>query len=563
MIKFSKKILALVLSLLMMFSFMAVSASAEGESTEPAETVTIQIPAPVCKFDQKTMTITIAKADNIAYGEGEDKYYYPVEFTAADDAAIALVPNADGSFVIENVELGTEYTITATLNDTKDDDVTVAGTASTTVVPTITVPGTKDICTFNEENRTIIVEKIDSIIVDGKELAAGVTIEPEASSQTLGDGTTMFLNLDYATKYTVKAYITPSADSETYYSEDNFEVTIKGQQEAPKTPVPTDRTSSSITIDASAGCEYTIDTTPAQTKKSEGNAAVVFEGLDPETKYTITAQKPAVEGYYASEKITISVMTKAAGITDIPVIVLEDKTNTSITVTAVKDAEYRLSTGTWQSSNVFTGLKAGTQYNIYTRYKFDAAKQDPSAISEALIVKTNTAENYEAAADKIAFSANNGAYANTEISFTVSGDGPADMNKAVYGDTRIIPVAYEVVYGEETIKEFSLFSGQKVSQSGSFIPAEKYAEKTVKVIVTFSKEELKGSDWVYAGEQFNKEFSVQVGRVDGPMTKITEFFEMIANFLLNTLPAFLVQAMQSDVWGALFAALGKLGGSIG
>ncbi|MEE1012684.1 MAG: hypothetical protein U0L11_11705, partial [Acutalibacteraceae bacterium] len=129
MIKFSKKILALVLSLLMMFSFMAVSASAEGEGTEPTETVTILIPSPVCTFDQKTMTITVAKAKDITYGEGEDKYNYPVEFTAADDEAIALVPNADGSFVIENVELGTEYTITATLNDTKDDDVTVAGTA--------------------------------------------------------------------------------------------------------------------------------------------------------------------------------------------------------------------------------------------------------------------------------------------------------------------------------------------------------------------------------------------------------------------------------------------------
>lgn len=563
MIKFSKKILALVLSLLMMFSFMAVSASAEGEGTEPAETVTIQIPSPVCTFDQKTMTITVAKAENIAYGEGEDKYYYPVEFTAADDEAIALVPNADGSFVIENVELGTEYTITATLNDTKDDDVTVAGTASTKVVPAITVPGTKDICTFNEENRNIIVEKIDNIIVGGAELTVGISIEPEASSQVLGDGTTMFLNLDYATKYTVKAYVTPSADSETYFSEDNFEVTIKGQQEAPKVPVPTAITANSITIDASTGCEYTIDTTPAQTKKSEGNAAIVFEGLEPGKKYTITAQKPAIEGYYASEKVTISVTTKLAGISEIPAIALEDKTNTSITVTAVENAEYKLNDGAWQNSNVFTGLKAGTQYNIYARFKFDAAKQDPSAVSEALVVKTNAVENYEADAKKVSFSANNGAYANTEISFTVSGDGPADMNKAVYGDTRIIPVAYEVVYGEETIKEFSLFSGQKVAQSGSFIPSDAYAEKTVKVIVTFSKEEFKGADWVYADEQFDKEFTVTVGRVDGPMTKVIEFFEMIANFLLNTVPAFITQAMQSDVWGALFEALGKLGGVMG
>lgn len=556
MIKFSKKMLALVLSLLMMFSFMAVSASAEGETTPESNVTTIQIPAPVITFEQETMSFFVEKPQNITY-PADSENYYPVEITVEPEAE--LIENADGSYIIESVELGTEYTVTATLVDATN---TVAGSASVTATPTITVPGTKDICTFNEENRTIIVEKIDTIIVDGKELAVGVTIEPEASSQTLGDGTTMFLNLDYATKYTVKAYVTPSADSETYYSEDNFEVTVKGQQEAPKTPVPTAITSTSITIDASAGCEYTIDTTPVQTKKSEGNATVVFENLEPETKYTITAQKPAVEGYYASEKVTISVTTKAAGITEIPAIALEDKTNTSITVTAVKDAEYKLNDGAWQNSNVFSGLKADTQYNIYTRFKFDAAKQDPSAISEALIVKTNAVENYEADADKITFSANNGAYANTEISFTVNGDGPENMHKAVYGDTRIIPTTYKVVYGETTIKEGS-FSGQKVSQSGSFTPANEYAEKTVKVIVTFSKEELKGTEWVTAGDSIEKEFSVQVGRVDGPMTKITEFFEMIANFLLNTVPAFLAQAMQSDVWGALFAALGKLGGAIG
>lgn len=558
MIKFSKKILALVLSMLMVFSFMAVSASAEGEGSTETTPVTIQIPDPVISFEQETMSYFVEKPQNIHYPE-DGETYYPVEITVEPEAE--LIKNEDGSYIIDGVELGTEYTVTATL---VDDTNTVAGSSSVKVTPAIKVPGTKDICTFNEENRTILVEKIDTIVVDGKELTVGVVIEPNASSQILGDGSTLFLNLDYATKYTVKAYVTPSADSETYYSEDNFEVEVKGQQEAPKSPVPTAITSTSITIDASAGCEYTIDTTPAQTKKSEGNAAVVFEDLEPETKYTIVAQKPAVEGYYASEKVTISVTTKASGITEIPAIALEDKSNTSITVTAVEGAEYKLNDGAWQNSNVFTGLKAGTQYNIYTRFKFDAAKQDPSAISDALIVKTNADVNYEADADKITFSANDGAYANTEISFTVSGDGPADMNKAVYGDTRIVPVSYKVVYGEETLKDVTAFANaSKVSNSGSFTPAEEYAEKSVKVIVTFAVEECKGSEWVTAGDAIEKEFTVQVGRVDGPMTKVTEFFETIANFLFNTLPAFLTQAMQSDVWDALFDALGKLGGAIG
>lgn len=562
MIKFSKKMLALVLSMLMIFSCMAVSASAEGEATEPdsgiTEATTVQIPDPVWVFEQETMSFFVEKPQNIHYPEDGDTYY-PVEITVEPEAE--LIKNEDGSYIIEGVELETEYTITASI---VDETNTVAGSASVKAVPTINVPGTADICTYDPTDRKITVEKIDNIVIGGAEYVVGVVIEPNVSSQILGDGTTMFFNLDYATKYTVKAYVAPSADSEIYYSKDNFEVEVMGQQEAPKTPVPTAITSTSITIDASAGCEYTIDTTPAQTKKSEGNAAVVFENLTAGTTYTITAQKPATEGFYASDKVTITVKTKLAGRTDIPAIALEDKTNSSITVTAVDDAEYKLNDGVWQSSNVFTGLTAGTQYNIYARYKFDAAKQDPSAISDALVVKTNAIANYEADADKITFSGTDGAYANTEFSFTVNGDGPADMNKAVYGDTRIVPVAYEVVCGEDTIKEFTVFSGNaKVSQKGTFTPAEAYAEKTVKVIVTFSKEEYKGEDWVYADEQFTKEFTVQVGRVDSPMTKVTEFFEMLANFLLNTLPAFLTQAMQSDVWNALFEALGKLGGAMG
>ena len=47
------------------------------------------------------------------------------------------------------------------------------------------------------------------------------------------------------------------------------------------------------------------------------------------------------------------------------------------------------------------------------------------------------------------------------------------------------------------------------------------------------------------------------------MTKITEFFEMIANFLFNTVPAFLAEAMKSDIWGRMLKLLGSLGGALG
>lgn len=567
MIKFSKRMLALIMSMLMIFSCMAVSASAEGETTEPesgaTETapVTVQIPAPVCEFDQETMTISVAKPENIAYGEGEDKVYYPVAITAAaGEEAVEAVKNEDGSYTISNVELEKEYTVTATI---VDDTNTVAGTKSTTVTPAITVPGTKDICEFNEENRTILVKKIDSIIIGGSKYAVGVVIEPNASSQLLGDGSTMFLNLEYGTKYTVKAYVVPSADSKTYYSTENFEVTVKKLQSKPVTPAPTAITSTSITISAEKGVEYTISGDSATYTLKDKETTIVFKGLKDNTPYTISAQKPASEGFYASEKSSITVTTKKVASTVVPKLTLVDKSNTSITVEAdVENVEYKINNGAWQNSGEFKNLSANTQYNIYARVKAEA-NQEESKVSEALIVKTNATANYVADENKIAFSCKDGQYANTKISFTVSGDGPADMNKAAFGDSRIVPVKYVVKFGEEEIGT-GTFTDGKVSQTGSFTPAEAYAEKSVTVKVTFETQKFKGTKWeTVAGKDIEKDYSVKIGRVDGAMTKVTEFFEMIANFLFNTVPAFLAEAMKSDIWGRMLKILGQLGGALG
>lgn len=583
MIKFSKRILALIMSMLMIFSCMAVSASAEGEGTEPdtgaTETtpVTIQIPAPVCKFDMATMTINVAKPDNIAYpAEGENKVFYPVELTAvAGEKAVTLAPNADGSFDICDVEFGTEYTVTAKLVDNEDDNVTVEGTASTKITPAITLPSIKDNCEFDAEKRTITVKEPSNVVIDGAEYIVGVMIQPEADSKILGNGDTVFSNLEYGKKYTVKGYVYLSAESDAIYTTENFEVTIDKQQSKPATPVPTAITSKSITIKAEKGVKYIIsdgENTPVYLE--DGKTAIEFKDLKPFTQYTITAQRPAMEGFYASEIVSISVKTKKAASTDVPKLSLVDKSNTSITVEAdIPNVEYKVNNGAWQASGVFKNLSADTQYTFYARVKFNATEQEESTVSAPLIVKTNATANYVADENKIAFSCKDGQYANTKISFTVTGDGPANMNNVVFGDTRIIPVSFVVKFGEDVIGE-GTFTDKKLSQTGSFTPAEAYAEKSVNVIVTFRQEKFKGTDadgnanWVAYGEKveditFDKTFSVKLGRVDGAMTKITEFFEMIANFLFNTVPAFLAEAMKSDIWGRMLKILGQLGGALG
>lgn len=560
MIKLSKKMLALIMSMLMIFSCMAVSASA-------ADTETVQISAPVCEFDMEAMEITVAKPENIHHGEN----YYPVDITIAPAEGVTKTVNADGSVVFSGVVLETEYTVTATLNDNVDDTVTVTGTASSAVTPTITVPGTKDICTYNDADRTITVSEIANVIIGGAAYAVVPVIEPSASNMTTADGKTMFYNLEYGTTYTVKASIQPDADAKMYYSEDNFTVTVKNKQEAPATPVPSAITSSSITVVAAAGCQYALKDAEGEFvynwTDSEGKSAILFDELTAETTYTVVAKKEATDTHYESAESSITVTTKLAGKEGTPVLTLEDKTNTSITVKAEGDVEYKLNDGAWQASGEFKGLKADTQYNIYARYTFDAAKQDPSAVSEALIVKTNSAANFEADEKKIAFDGEDGAYSNSEIEFTVTGDGPADMNKVVYGDTRIVPVSYKVVFGSDIIKDVTTWDTQKVKNSGSFT-AEAYTEKVVTVKVTFETQEYKGknadgtANWVTT-KSFEKGFDVEVGREDSFLTKVIEFFEVILNYVLNVIPAFLAEALQSDVWAKLFKALGNLGGAIG
>ena len=62
----------------------------------------------------------------------------------------------------------------------------------------------------------------------------------------------------------------------------------------------------------------------------------------------------------------------------------------SITLVAVVGLEYRIGNGAWQSSNVFTGLKSGTEYSIYQRVAASGTAK-VSESSSALSAYTQTA----------------------------------------------------------------------------------------------------------------------------------------------------------------------------
>ncbi len=73
---------------------------------------------------------------------------------------------------------------------------------------------------------------------------------------------------------------------------------------------------------------------------------------------------------------------------------LESKTGSTVTLKAITGYEYMkvannasVNTGTWQSSNVFTGLSANTEYDFYQRVT-ETLSQNPSGPSAKLDVKT-------------------------------------------------------------------------------------------------------------------------------------------------------------------------------
>lgn len=196
----------------------------------------------------------------------------------------------------------------------------------------------------------------------------------------------VFTNLSPGTKYTF--YMRVSATDTTPFSAISSGVSITTDKSkqilVPSVPKVQSVTSSSITLVAVDGCEYSKDGTTWQSSN-------VFEGLSCGTEYTFYQRyKETTTTYAGNSSAAVVIKTDKGTQTKPSAPTLLSKTHNSITLTAISGYEYSLDAVNWQTSNVFTGLNPQTNYSFFQR-KAENDKYYASATSDQVFISTSNA----------------------------------------------------------------------------------------------------------------------------------------------------------------------------
>lgn len=261
-----------------------------------------------------------------------------------------------------------------------------------------------------------------AMIQDGKDLAWQVS--------------GVFKNLKPSTDYSFVARI--KTDTEISESSEPLKVRTKASSaKAPDAAQLFEKTDTRIQVKSVKGQEYSLlkDGNP-----TSWNTNGIFENLSPGTEYQIVTRVSYLEEEAMPSEISkpLAVTTKLAAAKAPEAPQISGRNETSITLQAQKSLEYAISTDgstwKWQSSNVFSGLKANTSYQFISREVFDADKAMPSKESPVATFKTYMA--FQGSIDGI--KADGTYYRDTKLTATAVGTG---MNQTSPGtwDTRWVP----------------------------------------------------------------------------------------------------------------------------
>ena len=152
----------------------------------------------------------------------------------------------------------------------------------------------------------------------------------------------------------------------------------------PAAPILSSNTDTTVTLTFVSGYEYKMG-------DGEWQISNVFTDLSPATKYNFYQRVAETDTAHASEPSDALSVTTDKSTPAKPVVpTVASKTVTTVTLKEVSGYEYSKDGKTWQTSNKFTGLSAGTTYKFYQRVA-ETDTTHASESSDALSVTTNTA----------------------------------------------------------------------------------------------------------------------------------------------------------------------------
>jgi hypothetical protein len=195
-----------------------------------------------------------------------------------------------------------------------------------------------------------------------------VTLEIIPGAEYSKDGTTwqddvLFDNLTPTTAYTFYARLKETTTQLPSPSSLVLNVTTaRATQTAPDAPTIASQTPTSVTLDAIANAEYSINGTTWQDD-------VLFDNLTPNTLYTFYARfKGSITQLTSvlSEPTTIATGKLIQNAPAAPT--LASRTSTSVTLDAIFGAEYSINGNAWQDGETFDNLKPNTPYTFYARF---------------------------------------------------------------------------------------------------------------------------------------------------------------------------------------------------
>ena len=250
-----------------------------------------------------------------------------------------------------------------------------------------------------------------AVSIPARPAAPSLTIDNEAEGVTIPSG--YFYNTtseDYSNTWTqgegslVKIepgssiYIYQSATDRAFKSAVQ---TLTAPERASTPTLPTINYENETLSGTTTAMEYALgQNVPSQWEDCSDNMSLTSFGWDGSEAVTVQFRTAATENNYASdptaESLTIPARRPAP---DAPSV--DDKTDTSITITTLDGVEYRLGTdGSWQTgtgSITFNDLSAGTEYTIYARYPAVTEGENPAFASGSASTQVTTKSNQTAA----------------------------------------------------------------------------------------------------------------------------------------------------------------------